>query len=179
MMVDEPDIQDRKSTFMELLLGTLVDGGRHVKNQFITVPGLFGRPGDRSTVKTKYFGTSWCIMHRITLLLFATCSGAFYGGMHSLKWNYEFPSVVEKLMWRISAFISVTGIVPIVALALAVRWTRSRPVGCALCWALCTISGVVFLIARSFLIVESFVSVRALPEQAYDAVQWAEAIPHI
>ncbi|ORY04678.1 hypothetical protein BCR34DRAFT_572522 [Clohesyomyces aquaticus] len=42
-----------------------------------------------------------------------------------------------------------------------------------------TFSGVLYLICRSYLLVEDFVGLRSLPKSAYDMVDWAGMIPHL
>ena len=36
-----------------------------------------------------------------------------------------------------------------------------------------------YFLARAFLVVESFISLRKVPLGVYSAVQWAQAIPHV
>jgi hypothetical protein len=167
------DIASDTLGVLEQLVATLSDSGRHIRNQFISVPGLFDEE-----ITPELFDRRWCRAHIAVLLVFAACSGAFYGGMHAFKWNDHFPSEVEKRLWRISTCISVTGVVPLTALAVA-KWAKLHPLATVLCWSLFAASGFVFLVVRTFLIIESFLSVRDLPLQAYKTVQWAESIPHI
>ena len=158
---------------LEQLLSTLSEGGRHIWNQFVWVPGIFGEGEE-----LKWFDRRWCNTHKAVLLVFATCSGAFYGGMHAFKWNDQFSSETKKILWEVSTCIGAAGVVPLSALAVIV-WTRPPLLVSGLCWIVLIVSGPVFLAARTFLIVESFLSLRDLPVGAYETVQWAESIPHI
>jgi hypothetical protein len=44
---------------------------------------------------------------------------------------------------------------------------------------ICVIAWVAFFFARVYLVVESFVSMRALPRSAFDGVELSEAMPHV
>lgn len=41
-----------------------------------------------------------------------------------------------------------------------------------------TVCGVLFLLARAFLVVEAFVSIRQLPAAAYETPEWTQVFPH-
>ena len=45
-------------------------------------------------------------------------------------------------------------------------------------WALLVIASA-YVVARVYMIVEVFLSLRALPRSAYEEVQWSSFIPHI
>ena len=167
------DVESPSLGILEQLVPTLSDGGRHIRNQFVQAPGIFGEGAE-----LEWFDRRWCNTHRAVLLAFATCSGAFYGGMHSFGRNDHFPSESEKRLFEFSICIGAAGVVPLTALAV-ILWTRPPWLVSRLCWTLFVLSGLAFLTARTFLIVESFISVRDLPVGAYETVQWAEAIPHI
>ncbi|KAF8246302.1 hypothetical protein K440DRAFT_553831 [Wilcoxina mikolae CBS 423.85] len=125
------------------------------------------------------FGRRWQRQHRIILLLFSGMTGAFYGGMHSIKWNDTFPTKTEGFLWKISSCIGMAGILPILACSLAYRTRYSKKGLWYMYIVIGLVSGVVFLAARLYLIVECLLSLRALPPSAYDTVRWSEWIPHI
>lgn len=47
------------------------------------------------------------------------------------------------------------------------------------CQVFCTVAWIVFIAARLFIVIESFISLRSLPSDAFQSVDWAMAIPHI
>jgi hypothetical protein len=47
------------------------------------------------------------------------------------------------------------------------------------CKVLCVLAWVVFIAARMFIVIESFISLRSLPPDAFESVNWTMAIPHI
>jgi len=98
-----------------------------------------------------------------------------YGGIHALAWNAEFPSVVEENLWRASACT-------IIFVCFWFGFTaRSLIEGTAnkICDILSAFLLWLYVTAQIFLIVEAFISIRALPIGAYDTVQWSNAFPHI
>ncbi|OAQ96152.1 hypothetical protein LLEC1_03599 [Akanthomyces lecanii] len=52
-------------------------------------------------------------------------ASALFGGMHAIAWNFEFPTAVEKLMWRVATTVSAgSPVVGLLVVPLA-QFTRS------------------------------------------------------
>ena len=114
-----------------------------------------------------------------------------YGGVHATAWNGHFPSHIEMWLWRASSIcIAGSGLVWILINMLAhsskrvtaywvdvqylrAHWTNLVPLG-----SLFTLCGLSYLLARVFLIVEAFISLRKLPAAAFDTLQWTQLVPH-
>ncbi|KAI9771424.1 MAG: hypothetical protein M1840_002044 [Geoglossum simile] len=139
----------------------------------------------------------WRKRHGIFLLAFSSAAGLVYCGIHATKWNSVFPTQLEQLLWRVSCCVGAVGIFPLLALSATFKRENAledqelsavrgieRPTftfktqGSArmAAWLL---SGLVFIGARTYLVVESFISIRALPKGAYDTVSWLDGWPHI
>jgi hypothetical protein len=89
-----------------------------------------------------------------------------------IGWSFAFPSYAEELLWRIAS-ISVTS-VP-VPLAYVVLMSMDRPGRFGL-----TLAGsILYLIGRLILLVLPFMSLRSLPAEAYQTVEWTTFIPHV
>ncbi|KAF2150490.1 hypothetical protein K461DRAFT_287323 [Myriangium duriaei CBS 260.36] len=115
-----------------------------------------------------------------------------YGGIHAAAWNERFPSRIEGIFWRISAcYIGFCGGLWVVLNYLVLRskrlnefWERwmdgekalLQSVGLALLVFICGFS---LILARVFIVVEAFVSLRRLPAAAYQTPQWADVFPHL
>jgi hypothetical protein len=136
-------------------------------------------------------------------------STALYGGLHGAAWHSFFPTEIEKWFWRVSSIvIAGSGLVfaygmtaygfyyrlsPdqyrsfVRALARPLNWvlqvssvdldgwrytSRFRQ---ALIICLCTLC----VIARLFLVVESFISLRKVPIEVYQTPDWTQWIPHL
>ncbi|KAJ8078837.1 hypothetical protein PM082_013120 [Marasmius tenuissimus] len=127
----------------------------------------------------------------------------YFGGIHCIAWNFSFPSVAEKWLWRVSAVVLMA--VPLYFLLLIIvirdifrklRQGRAnkltRPVSLVL-----TLAGSVvlryprffsltkpfflylYLIFRIVLVVLPFVLLRDLPTDALAEVEWTSFIPHL
>ena len=115
-----------------------------------------------------------------------------YGGLHATAWNGHFPSRIEMWLWRASSIcIAGSGLTWILINMLArtfegfkaywgrveslrAHWTSLVGLG-----SLATLCGLAYLLARIFLIVEAFISLRKLPAAAFETLQWTELVPHL
>lgn len=131
-----------------------------------------------------------------------------YGGLHAGAWSSIFPSSTEALLWRISAvLIAGSGLTASVIAVIkhwkdqddwkqtlrsyAYRFLAMTPKAeCAMviglgeatfCAYSLTIMAVVptFVLARVYLVVEAFISLRDLPIEAYQTSAWTQWIPHL
>ena len=114
-----------------------------------------------------------------------------YGAIHAAVWHSHFPTLAEKWLWRSSsAYISWAGGLWIVLNGVAQMW---QPLNAywegwmegkchwwdnVLIGATATVCGVSFLLARGFLVVEAFLSIRQLPAAAYETPNWTQVFPH-
>lgn len=115
--------------------------------------------------------------------LLALCP-AFFGAIHVASWNIRLLTDIEQWLWRGSALYCCTAgmILSLInllqkgsdKLLLFQENTRDIILG----WAF-VVNMLVYVLARIFMIVEVFLSLRALPRSAYEEVQWSSFIPHI
>lgn len=102
-----------------------------------------------------------------------------------MAWNFDFPSVLERTLWRTSSLVTLLG--PLAT--VLVTWQRKtliwRVQGRSLqygrdrwWWAFTGLSLLALTLARLFVIVEAFRSLYYLPQDAYFAT-WASNPPHI
>jgi len=159
-----------------------------VWNQIIQIPGLLG-PGaffeneiefSDTTIVRRVFNKRWQMLHRIILLAFVGTTGMVYGGIHATKWNEQFPTAIEQHLWQVSSCIGALGIISVVLLGLpgfSVVWiSRERPRRyfdsvCVVCGV---VTGLAFVAARTYLVVESFASIRSLPAGSFQVVKWLD-----
>lgn len=106
-----------------------------------------------------------------------------YGGMHLLAWQYHLRTRSEGTAWRIaSVFTASSGlIIPVKTLILASPWHRGNPgvIFTVLTWMFLHVFFFAAILARSFLVVESFVALPNSPASVYEIPNWAAYIPHV
>jgi hypothetical protein len=124
-----------------------------------------------------------------------------YAACHFSAWNSHFPTLTERSLWRGSCIVIAAGI-PLVTFNAGVfgiidhyvteenrhKYFDNRTLFIAKLLYVFNIL-VIFLIiapmsllyaaARSFIVLEAFISVRNLPLGAYDSINWIEYLPHV
>ncbi|KAJ7206558.1 hypothetical protein GGX14DRAFT_396942 [Mycena pura] len=111
------------------------------------------------------------IIPAITVL----CVGSVFGAIHCMAWNASFPSVHEMWMWRSSAVVvTATPQLLLPVLIIAPR-TGHTNVPITAAW----LATPFYVIARLFLIIIPFVTLRALPPGVLVDVDWSVYFPHI
>lgn len=133
------------------------------------------------------------------LLCLSALSGAIFGGIHCLAWNFTFPSDVEQILWRASSSV-ISGICVCVAVAALLNNLQAfrlsllvKPKGLSdhsilnprvsgvsyIEGVVCMIFAFCFLLSRLSLLTLSVAQFRDLPASAYHAVEWLKIFPHI
>lgn len=161
----------------------------NLKADFVA-PQVKNLPGDDLLGRGDYF-------LRSLLLLFAT---AAYGGVHVSAWHEYFVTEIERHWWRFSSiFIAASGV--FLSFTTAVNLMRSRTAvshgkdhmpnleggfwaglaGRAVVIVACTAGAaiVIYVAARSYLVVEALISLRQLPITAYQTPSLVQLIPHL
>ncbi|KAI9766758.1 MAG: hypothetical protein M1839_004775 [Geoglossum umbratile] len=129
---------------------------------------------------------------QLLLLLIVASLSAAYGGVHAAAWRFLFPSPVEHLLWKVSCMVCIAGSIPasIAVMAIADAWSfkpSQRRERLWLDWGhglhaiplvICVITLLVFIVARFFMVIEAFLSLRHTTIGSYATVTWALYIPH-
>jgi hypothetical protein len=104
-----------------------------------------------------------------------------YGCLHASAWNGHFPSLLEMLLWRISCLtLSLPAIVTtakIITQKLPKKWHVDYYVHIVVHVLLHPVL-LVYFSARIYVVLESFISIRNLPDGAYETVDISEYWPH-
>ncbi|KAJ6444472.1 family c-likeg-protein-coupled receptor protein [Purpureocillium lavendulum] len=114
-----------------------------------------------------------------------------YGGFHAAAWNDHFPSVPEKWLWRASSsYIGFCGGFWVILNSAVARWpalnafwekwmdgekSLAQSIGLGAVVFTCGFS---LMLARMYVVVEAFISIRELPVEAYNTPEWADLFPH-
>jgi hypothetical protein len=116
------------------------------------------------------------------IVLFATPAIAMvFGAIHCFAWPLAFPSEPERILWRVNSVV-ITSAPIFAALLVAVAgldfdFFLGGLTLVSVCLGLFCMFA--YPIARTFLLVLPFLSLRALPAEAYLSVHWTTLIPHI
>jgi len=93
---------------------------------------------------------------------------ALFNAIHLAAWNYSFPSLGESIAWKVAVLIDLV-------VGLGFVWDMMKrdfgPVGLSLT--------LIYGICRMFIIIESFISLRAAPEAIYQRPSWTAYIGHV
>ena len=176
--------------------------GKHYPNldqHYQNFPSSFflGKPLTRRSRNVNNKPQSDSDRNTLVWTLWFLCS--LYGGIHLALWNYDFPTRVESRLWRISAV--ALGSAPILLLLLG--WSQSRSLqvpkrfirkarfekktkqsisdgfryGLIL---MCGAAAPLYIFARIFIVVESFISLRHVPIGVYEGgLGCSKYIPHL
>ena len=111
-----------------------------------------------------------------TVLIFLV--GTLFGGLHCIAWNFYFPTNVELIIWRVCSLIvcSMPTVLFIIGLFLAPDFNDT----CENILGACFVTSILlYIAARSVLLVESFISLRNLPLDSLLDLNWSSFIPHL
>ena len=125
-------------------------------------------------------------------IMYGYVFGVLYFGIHLVAWSFHFPSHTESWLWR-SSSITLASLAAMYEFGCwpgnyigkyflpgspntAIEIGRALPkrVVRLFMWPFLIVS----FCARSYIIVEGFVGLRALPETAFESVDWWSFVPH-
>ena len=110
--------------------------------------------------------------------------GVLFGAVHFVAWNFEFPTPVERLLWRISCTVLVTfpllgtfnyWLMQHAAKQIGTLDTKVNRAVRPLTW----IISLAYLLARLYLLVEVFRSLAYPQPSVFQQVDWPSAIPYM
>lgn len=121
-----------------------------------------------------------------------------YYGIHLAAWQFTFPTPVERILWRTTSltllgllvlYLFATAFGTVMAGWLARSFFNNYEANTILAvasllppWAAFLVHSPViltYILARSYIIIEGFVSLRALPKSAFESVNWSNFVPHL
>jgi hypothetical protein len=105
-----------------------------------------------------------------SLILFA------FAACHLAGWNFTFPTWSEQLLWRAASVLCI--VIPIFLSAVGIWLTEGRGLD-SLKEKVAWLGIGVYVLTRTYLLVEAFVGLRSVPVDVYRTVNWAAYIPHI
>jgi hypothetical protein len=104
--------------------------------------------------------------------------GIVFGSIHCAAWFAQFPTPVERLLWRIASMVTA-GILPLYYCVLLTDiHLKTVPLIRFIIPAIEFLLAVAYVFARLTLLIEVFRSLYFLPPSAY-VVTWSSEIPHV
>ena len=130
-------------------------------------------------------------------MLYGVLLEMIYFGIHLAGWNFTFPTQTERILWRVAS-LQLLGVLLFYLVIITIgtyfyaqiarilfdkeATTMLDVARCAPRWLLLVAYYPViaaYAIPRTYILLEAFVSLRALPLGAYTSVNWTDFIPHV
>ncbi|RSL55587.1 hypothetical protein CEP54_009324 [Fusarium duplospermum] len=164
--------QDDKDIFeWELRRMPFSEGKRNFNIDFTTFRGMSAK--DLNDEFDELF-SSYGILLGLAVFL-----SALYGGIHLSAWNWVFPTAWESLVWKF-ACVTIAAVLPLYHIfnkirvnAFALHDGLETTMHVVLVLTL-----VIYMLARIYVIVEAFASLRYVPIGVYMAPVWVQMFPH-
>ena len=96
-----------------------------------------------------------------------------YGGIHLSAWNFEFPTAMESLLWKISGITIASIFVVWVAIRFIVPHDEDQDLNLQIVFF------GVSTACRIYIVIEAYISLRAVPIGVYWTPAWIQMIPHV
>jgi len=139
------------------------------------------------------FRISWMISYQYrfadfyfnqrALLLLSLALPIVYSGIHLSAWNFEFPTAAEATTWKVSCIAIASGIPCYFIFWIAFFMLKSITVISRVAprslRILLRLTFFLMIAFRTFIVVESFISLRSVPIGVYWTPSWIQMIPHI
>ena len=119
---------------------------------------------------------------KVSILITMAISPILYGLVHFLAWSNQFPTPLERLVWRVSSFVvTCSGLVEISMILFSLWLQVGDNTVTFLIFALVVtfVVPLVHVLGSGFLIVESVRQLSFLDDAAYQLPSWSNYWPHL
>jgi hypothetical protein len=114
-----------------------------------------------------------------TRLLLVTLPSMIFGVVNALAWIPELPSNIELYLWRLSVPSTLLSfLISAYFRPLEKRFWKSTS-SHTTTLGIFNVILAFYVIARGFIVVESFLSLRSMPTGVYEQVDWVTWLPHL
>jgi hypothetical protein len=137
------------------------------------------KPGGLWIPRNLYTMPNHVVHHEPAMSVGFGAGTLLFGLLHLIAWDFTFPTQMEKLLWKVSTFVTIAVPVAFVMIDVHLNLFRLNDLfGQAWARILLYLSLVAIVVARMFLLVESFRSLYFLPPSVFKNT-WASNIPHL
>ncbi|KAN0076546.1 hypothetical protein V8E54_006688 [Elaphomyces granulatus] len=119
----------------------------------------------------------------IPLLVLSGIITGIFGACHLIGWDFLYPSSVEQLLWRIASISCVA--IPVLLMFLFISVDSDDFDFWSPAWSVKYLRGTsiwtlffLYVLARVYLLVAIFISLRSVPAGVYETVNWSLYFPH-
>lgn len=117
----------------------------------------------------------------VSLIVGAIIGGTVFGGLHCLAWSFHFPTPAEAFLWKLCSIITTA--LPVLSMPMSFFWSdrnwrqtgRVKPRLIHLALLLGFV--IPYVLARLFIMIETFRSLAFLPPEAFIDT-WSSNFPH-
>lgn len=116
---------------------------------------------------------------KIRLFLFVSATS--FGCIHCIPWNFQFPTILERIMWIVSASViaGVPLIIGVIMLPMIDQYKNGPLMIKKMLEFIHLILVITYCLARFILIIQAFVLLRNLSPSAAQSISWSRLIPHV
>jgi len=130
-----------------------------------------------------FYPARWATSSENSLIFLVVTITVVFGAIHCIGWSFDFPSSIERTLWRVAS-LSITGvpilIFPLGLLGAAIDEFILKHRFNDSCMYTTLISLIfTYILSRLALLVLPFLCLRSLPPAAFHVVHWVSFIPHI
>jgi len=159
-LIDAPAALSR-SILSIVTTGTIVDNSAHVPTFYAPIA---------------------VVSDTVGLLFFVLPVAAIlFGGLHCICWNFDFPTDIEQLLWRVGslAITSIPSILFVFGLIANYSYTTKPMWLRVMSRTLARFLLVAYMLARLLLLTQAIVLLRKQPGSAFYVINWSDFLPHI
>lgn len=130
-------------------------------------------------------------------IIFGLVFTSGYFAIYLAGWNFFFPTRIERILWRVAS-MTLLGLLIVYLVAVAVGTVAAGPVAKRVFsnnkaitiievasllphWVAVLLHApfiAIYIIARSYILVEGFIDLRTMPSSAFESVNWWNFLPH-
>jgi len=130
-----------------------------------------------------FYPSKWVTLSKKSSIFIVAAITVVFGAIHCIGWSFNFPSSVERILWRVAS-LSITGVpiifYPLVGLGYAIDgflYNYRRDDFCV--YIIATLLLFLYILSRLALLILPFICLRSLPPAAFHVVHWTSFIPHL